>query len=110
MFYSKEEVELTLNLYSIAKLHLREIDIKLQRNQNDNAVNYSYYTYYSHLVRIVDLWTEMLLPDEIQLLELRAHYKKTFNYISIQLGYANHSSVIRKYRSIIYKISSLEWT
>ena len=42
-----------------------------------------------------------LLPDELEIITLRNFEKMSFDLISIHVGYANHSSIIRKYRKII---------
>lgn len=101
MIYSVEEIELTLKLYSIAKLHIKELENNLYLKQNKECKKYFYY---QHIVNVVDSWFEILFPDEVELLMMRIYSKKTFDFISIQLGYANHSSVIRKYKQIILKI------
>lgn len=101
MKYSLEEIELTLKLYPIAKIHVKELDNVRLLSSNEYC---SEYNYYSHIIEIVDLWLERLYPDEIELLMLRICLKKTFDNIAVQLGYANHSSVVRKYKQIIFKI------
>ena len=109
MLYSKEEIELTLKLYSVAKIHLIEIEreeqfcIEKKEKGESNIFNY-----YSHIVFLVDSWLELLFPDEIEILKLRVFNRQTFDNISIKLGYANHSSVVRKYEKIIYKIGDSE--
>ena len=60
------------------------------------------------IINIVHSWINNLLPDEIEIIERRIIDKNTYDIIAIQLGYANHSSVIRKYKSILNKLSSLE--
>lgn len=107
MKYTKKEVEYTLYLYSIAKLHLEEMEhdsLTVANEMHELQINYIYYKY---IVKLVDLWTSQLLPDEIEIIELRTRKKKTFDDISITLGYANHSSVIRKYHEIIHKICGM---
>lgn len=49
MFYSREEIELTLNLYSIAKVHLNDLERKQLINGESNATNFekNCYHYYS---------------------------------------------------------------
>lgn len=81
MIYSNEEIELTLNFYSIAKLHIDNLNQALQFKE--------------------------LLPDELEIIALRNFENKTFDLISIHVGYANHSSIVRKYKSIINKVRKL---
>ena len=49
MIYSNEEIELTLNFYSIAKLHIDNLNQALQfKELNDHEKNE--YMFYSHIV------------------------------------------------------------
>ena len=48
-----------------------------------------------------------LLPDELEIISLRNFENKTFDLISIHVGYANHSSIVRKYKTIINKVRKL---
>ena len=48
-----------------------------------------------------------LLPDELEIITLRNFEKMSFDLISIHVGYANHSSIIRKYRKIIDKVRKM---
>ncbi|MCR1961044.1 hypothetical protein CWE04_08065 [Thomasclavelia cocleata] len=106
MIYSFDEIELTLKMYPIAKNHLLELEqsFNLSNFQTDFSRNYYYYSY---IVDKVNLWIDNLLPDEKEVIMRRIFLKQTFDYISIQLGYANHSSVDRKYKKIINKIRDL---
>ncbi len=110
MFYSREEVELTLNLYSIAKLHLNELERNKLINSESKFSDFDMncYHYYSFIIKIVNSWVNNLLPDEIEIIQKRIVDKNTFDKIAVQLGYANHSSVIRKYKSILDKLSTSE--
>ena len=49
----------------------------------------------------------LLLPDELEIITLRNFEKMSFDLISIHVGYANHSSIIRKYRKIIDKVRKM---
>ena len=60
-----------------------------------------YYGKHLHIVSIVNNWMKELLPDELEIITLRNFEKMSFDLISIHVGYANHSSIIRKYRKII---------
>ena len=94
MVYSNEEIELTLNFYSIKFKEL-----------NDHEKNE--YMFYSHIVSKVNYWLKALLPDELEIIALRNFENKTFDLISINVGYANHSSIVRKYKNIINKVRKL---
>ena len=71
--------------------------------------------YENHLQSVLDVykrqvhsWINTLLPDEAEIIQKRIIDKKAFDFIAIQLGYANHSSVIRKYKNILNKLSLQE--
>lgn len=99
MVYSNEEIELTLNFYSIAKLHIDNLNQALQfKELKDYEKNE--YMFYAHIVSKVNYWLKELLPDELEIIALRNFENKTFDLISIHVGYANHSSIVRKYKSI----------
>jgi hypothetical protein len=110
VFYSCEEIELTLNLYSIAKTHLNELERYRIVNEKDYFLNcyQNYYLYYSHIIYLVDSWLNNLMPDEVQIVSFRVFNNESYDYIAGQLGYANHSSVTRKFKGIIYKLSHSE--
>lgn len=110
MSYTLDEVELMLTLYPIAKIHLNEIEITKQIHNGEKLSKYEKHSkdYYSFVICIVDYWLNYLFPDEVEIIKLRVFNKLTFDYISIQLGYSNHSSIVRKYKSILNKISQLE--
>lgn len=109
MSYTHEEIELTLNLYSIAQIHLKELERKRLVTNEKDFTNYERdsYFYYSYIIDIVNSWLIHLLPDEAEIIRLRNINKKTYDFIASQLGYANHSSVIRKHFNIIDKLSLL---
>lgn len=86
MIYSNEEIELTLNFYSIAKLHIDNLNQALQfKELNDHEKNE--YMFYSHIVSKVNYWLKELLPDELEIIALRNFENKTFDLISIHVGY-----------------------
>lgn len=94
MIYSNEEIELTLNFYSIAKVHLDNLNQAIKfKELNDHKKNE--YMFYSHIVSKVNYWLKELLPDELEIIALRNFENKTFDLISIHVGYANHSSIVR---------------
>lgn len=109
MNYSNEEIELTLNLYSIAKSHINELNQKkqIERLEDFNKYEKNDYLYYLHIISIVNNWVKELLPDELEIITLRNFEKMSFDLISIHVGYANHSSIIRKYRKIIDKVRKM---
>ena len=96
MIYSNEEIELTLNLYSIAKSHINELNQKKQIERLEDFNKYE-----------KNNWMKELLPDELEIITLRNFEKMSFDLISIHVGYANHSSIIRKYRKIIDKVRKM---
>ena len=102
MVYSCEEIELTLKLAYYAKIHLNEIERNMQRN--DKQLYEEDYIFYSHIIHITSIWIDSLFPDEKEIIILRIFENKTYDSISIQVGYLNHSSIIRKYKKILYKI------
>ena len=73
MIYSNEEIELTLNLYSIAKSHINELNQKkqIERLEDFNKYEKNDYLYYLHIVSIVNNWMKELLPDELEIITLR---------------------------------------
>ena len=92
--------------YSIAKLHIDNLNQAIQfKELNDLEKNE--YVFYSHIVSKVNYWLKELLPDELEIISLRNFENKTFDLISIHVGYANHSSIVRKYKSIINKVRKL---
>ena len=98
MIYQYEEIELTLKLSYFAKIHLGELERILQTS-NDKKYTDDY-IYYSHIINIVDSWLKSLFPDEQEIIILRILKNQTYNHIAFQIGYLNHSSVIRKYKGI----------
>ena len=99
MIYQYEEIELTLKLSYFAKIHLGELERILQTS-NDKKYTDDY-IYYSHIINIVDSWLKSLFPDEQEIIILRILKNQTYNHIAFQIGYLNHSCVIRKYKGII---------
>ena len=55
MIYSNEEIELTLNFYSIAKLHIDNLNQALQFKELNNHEK-NEYMFYSHIVSKVNYW------------------------------------------------------
>ena len=74
---------------------------QIERLEDFNKYEKNDYLYYLHIVSIVNNWVKELLPDELEIITLRNFEKMSFDLISIHVGYANHSSIIRKYRKII---------
>lgn len=97
------EIESTLKLYPYSKLHCDELKNEIQRGgYSQNKKNELIASQY--IVDTVEKWFKILLPDEREIIKLRILGNRTYDFIAIQLGYANHSSVIRKYHSILKKI------
>lgn len=106
MFYSFAEIELTLNLYPIAKLHAKEINLQKQLQMERDSYN-EYEYYYNHIIKIVESWLEILSIDEKELLIMKIYQKQSYSCIASSLGYVSHSSVLRKYKKIIKKNSNI---
>ena len=78
MVYSNEEIELTLNFYSIAKLHIDNLNQAIQfKELNDHEKNE--YMFYSHIVSKVNYWLKELLPDELEIISLPELQAETGN-------------------------------
>lgn len=78
MVYSNEEIELTLNFYSIAKLHIDNLNQAIQfKELNDYEKNE--YMFYSHIVSKVNYWLKELLPDELEIISLPELQPETGN-------------------------------
>ena len=97
-----------IGLYEIARFHLDGVNIDtiladghLSHHELISII------YYLFIIDIVDDWLQELFPDEQEIVKLRIFEKRTFDNISVQLGYCNHSSVVRKYKTIISKIREL---
>lgn len=103
MRYTIEEIELTLKLYPISKIRL----CKLSNDCSNDSVKKEI-LYYSFIVEKVEFWMSKLLPYEKEIINLRIVRKRSFDYISIQFGYANHSSLVRKYNDVLKKIYLVE--
>ncbi|UTY39513.1 hypothetical protein NMU03_01370 [Allocoprobacillus halotolerans] len=101
--YSIDEIELTLKFYPISKIQLSRLSNDCSKtNISKNTKNQMFY--YSFIIEKVEIWMSKLLPYEREIIELRITRKRSFDYISIQFGYANHSSIVRKYNDILKKI------
>lgn len=99
--YTIDEIELTLKLYPISKIQLSKLSNDCS-SKNDYVKKEMFY--YSFIIEKVELWMSKLLPYEKEIINLRIIRKRSFDYISIQFGYANHSSIVRKYNDILKKI------
>lgn len=99
--YSANEIEHTFYLFPFAKIKV----IELKCNADKNIENSIEYYHYLFIVRITEFWLSKCLPDEIEIITMRYFENKSLDYIAIQLGYKNHSSIIRKVNVIIKKLS-----
>ena len=102
MIYSCEEIELILKLAYYAKIHLTEIERNMQFN--NKKIHDEEYIFYTHIMRVTNIWIDSLFSDEKEIIILRIFERKIYNAISLEIGYLNHSSIIRKYKKILYKI------
>lgn len=101
--YTFTEIEHTLYLFPFAKSKLNEYKRCIQNNK---TISIEYYHYF-FIVRLSEFWMSNCTNDEIEIIKMKFFERKKVDYISIQLGYKNHSSVIRKSDNIIKKLSSL---
>ena len=101
--YTTSEVEHTLYLFPFAKYRIKEYE----RYRKERLISHTIYNHYLFIIEISDKWLSCCTYDEIEIIKLRYFENKSYDYISIRLGYKNHSSVIRKSNSIIRKMSLL---
>lgn len=99
--YTFTEIEHTLYLFPFAKQKLDETKRSIEKDQNAKIEYYHYF----FIVNISEFWMSNCTNDEIELIKMRFFERKNFDFISIQLGYKNHSSVIRKSNNIIKKLT-----
>ncbi len=99
MKFSSQEVENILKLYPFAKK-------KSQQVYSTNTDYVDFHSFYDSIIYLVETWLSILEPDEKAIIIDKSFKNKSFETIAIQSYYANHSSVIRKYRKILQKISS----
>lgn len=96
MNFDKKEIVLFLELYSISKVKKKELDYTDVKDNN--------YMFYSFIIEHVEQWFTFLEYDELEIIKDKHLKNLTFDQISINNHYANHSSIVRKYKSIINKI------
>ena len=101
---STRQAKENLSTYGFNELNQKK---QIERLEDFNKYEKNDYLYYLHIVSIVDNWMKELLPDELEIITLRNFEKMSFDLISIHVGYANHSSIIRKYRKIIDKVRKM---
>ena len=87
MIYSNEEIELTLNLYSIAKSHIDKLNQKkqIERLEDFNKYEKNDYLYYLHIISIVNNWVKELLPDELEIITLKKCPLILYQYMLVML-------------------------
>lgn len=103
--FTETEIEHTLYLFPFAVIKLNEFG----RNSNDNKKNNMKFNHYMFIVNISKLWMSQCTNDEKEIIRMRFFERKRYDYISTQLGYKNHSSVIRKSKEIIKKLSYIDF-
>ena len=108
MVYTEKEIELTLKLYSIAKVKKQDYKYQLSGiKRNDDLLKDDFF-YYEHIVITVERWLTYLLTYEKELIKLRFFENYTSDYVSILLGYSSHSSIVKNCRKVIKKIKKKE--
>lgn len=103
IYYSAKEIEVLFHLYPIATLKLKELTIKKEELSD---IQKNVVIHYKYIIKFVDDILKTLPNDELEIIKMRYFKNYSFDDIAIQLGYRNHSSVIRKKNSIIKQISS----
>lgn len=101
MKFSSQEIEYILKLYPFAKTRSQQL-----YSTNTNFINLHHF--YDSVVYLVETWLSLLDFDEKEIIIDKSFKNKSFETIAVQTYYANHSSVIRKYRKILQKISSFD--
>lgn len=110
MHYSKHEIMHTLYLYMIAKgkyTELKHITDNSNTNSYDKVLNQNLLLYYEEMILLVESWIKELFIDEKQIIKLRFFDLKSYEDISIELNYKNHSGPIKKINKIIKKIEKI---
>lgn len=97
MKYSREEIIFFLSMHSIAKRKLTYLNLQQEKYRKEII-------FYEFIWEHAERWISELELDEKEIIIKRFDEKKTFDQIAIEIGYANHSSTIRKYTQIIEKI------
>lgn len=108
MVYTEKEIELTLKLYSIAKVKKHDYKYQLSRIENNDDLLKNEFFYYDHIIKTVERWITYLERDEEELIKLRFFENYTSDYVSILLGYSSHSSIVKNCKRVIRKIKQKE--
>lgn len=95
--YSIEEIELTFKMYPIAKQ-------KIQFNHYQAILCEEEVVYYTYITNQVSIWLDFLNYEEQKIIDNRCFQGKTFKQIAFRFHYADHSVVLRRYRSILNKV------
>lgn len=103
--YSTTEIEHTLYLFPFAKVKIAE----LERELNKDIKSSLEYNHYLFIVKVSEFWLSKCEIDEGEIIRMRFFEKRSFDYISIQLGYKNHSSIIRKTNEILKRLSKISY-
>lgn len=102
--YTITEIEHTLYLFPYAQIKLEE----MEKEVKDNKESIKYY-HYCFIVKITEFWLSQCSYDEMEVITMRFFKRKSYDFIAIQLGYKSHSSVIKKIKEIMKKISYLNY-
>ena len=104
MYCSKLEIELTLQMYPIAKKQLALLNSLVISDKFTSSVKIDYYLYIEHTV---NYWLTLLSEEEIKISTYRSFKRESFYKIAHILNYSNHSVIYKKYNKIIKKIMIL---
>lgn len=107
MKIDKKEIICILYLYPIASKKCAEIkemfSYSLISESRSNELNIDY-KFYSYIVKKTKVWLNNLFEDEKEIISLRFFKSMSFSQIAYKLNYKNHSSALKKIKSIIQKI------
>lgn len=101
---SKIEIELTLQMYPIAKKKLALLNSLFIPDKYVSPIEIDYYSYIEHTV---NYWLTFLSEEEIRIITQRSFKRKSFYKIAQTMNYSNHSVICKKYNKIIKKIMTL---
>lgn len=107
MYSSEIEIELTLQMYPIAKKKLALLNSLIISDKLASSIKVDYYLYIEHTV---NYWLTLLSEEEIKIVTKRSFKRESFSKIAETLNYSNHSVIYKKYNRIIKKINTYNST
>lgn len=111
MKLNEKEIICIFYLYPIATKKCAEIkelfSYSLISENRLNELNIDY-KFYSYIVEKVESWLNSLFEDEKEIIDLRFFKNMSFSQIAYKLNYRNHSSTLKKIKSIIQKIEKYD--